>query len=233
MKKNILLVCLLGLIGACTTPAPHLIKASSEAAPNVEDKCTNFVSTINKSKPVYLSFKDSPKLTQQLNDILKQAGFITAADETVAQSFIVDGEYVAVRPRNGRYAKEALAVLVEKPNEAITTYRERNGYNINLSGGPLGMVMSALISKIYDSTGATEKLAQVGARGKHDPDGNCIEATGTCEAFKFGQGVSTIIVDKNNKEVCSITVTYINRRLMPETGIDLTKEILQKKLFSK
>jgi hypothetical protein len=185
MKKiGFHIACLVSACFACAAsvaqtdmPALDSPSPSIEKAPEITVKVSvrqDFDVSGDKTKPLFVQFIASPKLTEVLRSEFAADGYqLASSREAASVIYELDGAFQALRPATRRTAEIRAGDFAEKP-DSLTTKTGR-GSSVALSLNPLAMIIGTIVSNVGDATGARDAT---NATLVGDPDGKCLAKCG-------------------------------------------------------
>jgi len=134
----------------------------------------------DKTKPLFVEFAASTKLTDELRTALAAEGYqLVGSRDAAVVIYELDGAFQALRPATKRTAEIRAGDFAEKP-DSLTTKTGR-GRSVMFSLNPIAMIVGTIASNVGDATGARDAVngATVG-----DPDGKCLAK---CDKWEYRQ----------------------------------------------
>lgn len=154
----------------------------------------------DKARPVYVEFLASKRLTEELRNGMRAAGYnIAEAKDQAAVRYELDGAFQALRPGTGRTAEVRAGEYAEDPKTLKT--KTGRGASVMVSFNPLVMLFGTIFSNVGDRAGARDAVNE---STTGDPDGKCLAK---CEGWVYRQRAVLSLARLDGAEVQRITAT--------------------------
>ena len=211
-----------GLVGEPAEPLPA----------EYHRTCENFKSKATGS--VYIEFEESPTLTAQLQQDLKQQHLnITSEKEQADQQYFVQSRFFAVKPASRRVAVfEKLGPYIEDPEKKVYTEipKGKQGARLDLTyfwnpamfiGANIGANLPRK-HKNYPWIQGTDPNPDVACRLSEKWD---------CKPFLFEQAVATTLTEQKSGESCTIESKTWYYQAKPELLLDEHIPLVEKAII--